>query len=55
MLRNIPNKLDQRELKEVIDQSSYGKYDFMYLRIDFSNNCKWVFLALSRPFVLFPG
>jgi hypothetical protein len=27
-------------LKSIIDESSFGKYDFMYLRIDFSNNCK---------------
>ncbi|PVH71438.1 hypothetical protein DL98DRAFT_503619 [Cadophora sp. DSE1049] len=39
MLRNIPNKVDQAMLKEIVDESSYGKYDFMYLRIDFSNNC----------------
>ena len=42
MLRNIPNKVNQAELKEIIDQSSFGKYDFMYLRIDFSNDCKYV-------------
>jgi hypothetical protein len=40
MLRNIPNKVDQAMLKEIVDESSFGKYDFMYLRIDFSNNCK---------------
>ncbi|KAL2068332.1 hypothetical protein VTL71DRAFT_16430 [Oculimacula yallundae] len=39
MLRNIPNKVDQAMLKEIVDESSFGKYDFMYLRIDFSNNC----------------
>ena len=42
MLRNIPNKVDQAMLKSIIDESSFGKYDFMYLRIDFSNNCKYV-------------
>ncbi|KAG6158832.1 hypothetical protein E4U51_007808 [Claviceps purpurea] len=39
MLRNIPNKVDQIMLKRIIDESSWGKYDFMYLRIDFANDC----------------
>jgi len=42
MLRNIPNKVDQQMLKSIVDESSHGRYDFMYLRIDFSNNCKYV-------------
>ncbi|EAW08594.1 putative meiosis protein MEI2 [Aspergillus clavatus NRRL 1] len=33
MLRNIPNKIDQTMLKAIVDESSHGKYDFMYLRI----------------------
>ena len=40
MLRNIPNKVDQMMLKGIVDESSWGKYDFMYLRIDFANDCK---------------
>lgn len=39
MLRNIPNKIDQSTLKSILDETSYGKYDFAYLRIDFSNDC----------------
>ncbi|EGY15432.1 uncharacterized protein VDAG_06596 [Verticillium dahliae VdLs.17] len=39
MLRNIPNKVDQAMLKRIVDDSSWGKYDFMYLRIDFANDC----------------
>ncbi|GKU17755.1 unnamed protein product [Fusarium langsethiae] len=39
MLRNIPNKVDQPLLKRIVDASSFGKYDFMYLRIDFANDC----------------
>jgi hypothetical protein len=42
MLRNIPNKVDQAMLKRIVDESSWGKYDFMYLRIDFANDCKQV-------------
>ncbi|KAI4165814.1 MAG: hypothetical protein LQ342_000757 [Letrouitia transgressa] len=30
----------QAMLKEIVDETSRGKYDFMYLRIDFANNCK---------------
>jgi hypothetical protein len=48
MLRNIPNKVDQAMLKEIVDESSFGRYDFMYLRIDFSNNCKQVHAVLCR-------
>lgn len=33
MLRNIPNRIDQAMLKSIVDQTSHGKYDFMYLRI----------------------
>ncbi|KAI1454988.1 RNA recognition motif 2-domain-containing protein [Annulohypoxylon moriforme] len=39
MLRNIPNKVHQAMLKDIVDESSFGKYDFMYLRIDFANDC----------------
>lgn len=38
MLRNIPNRVDQRMLKQFLDGTSFGKYDFLYLRIDFTNN-----------------
>jgi hypothetical protein len=33
MLRNIPNKMDSAMLKAIIDETSRGAYDFMYLRI----------------------
>ncbi|KAH6636087.1 hypothetical protein F5144DRAFT_591361 [Chaetomium tenue] len=55
MLRNIPNKVDQAMLKRIVDESSWGKYDFMYLRIDFANDCKLVSAHSSHPCNLIDG
>ena len=33
-------------LKRIVDESSWGKYDFMYLRIDFANDCKYVIVLM---------
>lgn len=33
MLRNIPNKITSQMLKDILDETSLGDYDFMYLRI----------------------
>lgn len=51
MLRNIPNKVDQAMLKDIVDESSWGKYDFMYLRIDFANDCNvgYAFINFVDP------
>lgn len=52
MLRNIPNKIDQAMLKDIVDETSRGKYDFMYLRIDFANNCNvgYAFINFEDPY-----
>ncbi|EPS45687.1 hypothetical protein H072_325 [Dactylellina haptotyla CBS 200.50] len=39
MVRNIPNRLTQTNLKDWLDETAYRRYDFLYLRIDFANEC----------------
>jgi hypothetical protein len=42
MLQNMPDRVDFEDLKLSLDATSEGHYDFLYLRIDFSNNLKVV-------------
>ncbi|RIA80092.1 RNA recognition motif 2-domain-containing protein, partial [Glomus cerebriforme] len=39
MIRNIPNKYTQEMLLEELNETHKGKFDFFYLRIDFSSKC----------------
>jgi len=56
MLRNIPNRVTQAGLKELLDHTSLGQYDFMYLRIDFANNCNvgYAFINFVDPMSIVP-
>ncbi|KAK4501655.1 hypothetical protein PRZ48_007464 [Zasmidium cellare] len=38
MVRNLPNNWTCDDMKEVLDKTSFGEYDFAYLRIDFERN-----------------
>ncbi|PIL34167.1 hypothetical protein GSI_03878 [Ganoderma sinense ZZ0214-1] len=39
MIKNIPNKMTDRDLKNFIDKVCPRRIDFMYLRMDFQNGC----------------
>jgi hypothetical protein len=51
MLRNIPNDMTQAQFKRFLDLTSKGKYDFSYLRMDFSKgqNVGYGFVNFSDP------
>ena len=49
MLRNIPNKIQQADLKRILDESSFGKYDFMYLRIGECTKLQETLLGATGP------
>ena len=56
MLRNLPNKIDQAMLKGILNETSFGEYDFMNLRIHFANDCNvgYAFINFVDPLAIIP-
>lgn len=39
MIRNLPNKYTRELLQDRLNEQFFGKYDFLYLPVDFKNRC----------------
>lgn len=56
MIRNIPNKYNQRMLLATLEENHRGKFDFFYLPIDFKNRCNvgYAFINFRHPQFIIP-
>lgn len=51
MIKNIPNKYSQAALLEILQEKHRGKFNFLYLRMDFRNKCNvgYAFINMVKP------
>lgn len=51
MIKNIPNKLTQRQLLCFLSSICFNSFDFLYLRMDFRSNCNngYAFINFREP------
>lgn len=51
MIRNIPNKYNQKMLLSTLEDQHRGHFDFVYLPIDFKNKCNvgYAFINFTKP------
>lgn len=51
MLRNLPNDMTCHKLKELLDASNFGEYDFSYVRIDYEKGASvgYGFVNFTSP------